>query len=289
MRLHLVDGTYELFRSHFGAPRRFAPDGRAVGAVIGLMASLLKILRDENVSHAAVATDRGIRSFRNDRFAGYKDGTSVDRDLLEQFPLAERAIAALGLVGWHMAEFEADDALASAAVRYRHAFDQVILVTADKDVAQCVDGNRVVMLDRTKGVVVDERGVCDQFGVPPPSIPDYLALVGDPADGIPGLPGWGSKSAAAILARYGRLESIPSDAAGWEVPIRGAARLAATLTERREDALLYRELATLRTDVPLAEDPGALAWQGVPREPFFAFCDEVGAGGLRDRPHRWAD
>ncbi|GAB4337860.1 MAG: 5'-3' exonuclease H3TH domain-containing protein [Dehalococcoidia bacterium] len=288
MRLHVVDGTYELFRSHFGPPQRFAPDGRPVGAVVGLLASLLKLLRDEDISHAAVATDREIRSFRNDLFAGYKDGAAIDPVLLEQFSLAERAIAALGLVGWHMVEFEADDALATAAIRYRDAFEQIILVTADKDVSQCVDDARVVVLDRSKGTLLDEDGVRQRYGVSPASVPDYLALAGDAADGIPGLPGWGAKSAAAVLARYGHLETIPADAGAWDVEVRGAAKLATTLQERRDAAFLYRELATLRTDVPLAESASALAWRGVPREPFLAFCDEVGAGGLRTRPHRWA-
>lgn len=288
MRLHVVDGTYELCRSHFGPPQRFAPDGRPVGAVVGLVASLLKLLRDEDITHAAVATDREIRSFRNDLFAGYKDGTGVDPVLLDQFPLAEQAIEALGLASWHMVEFEADDALATAANRYRHDFDQVVLVTADKDVAQCVDGDRVVVLDRARRGLLDEAAIRERYGIPPESIPDYLALVGDSADGIPGLPGWGPKSATTLLARYGHIEAIPADPAAWDSTVRSAAKLAATLAQRRDEALLYRRLATLRTDVPLPESAADLAWAGVPREPFLALCDELGAEGLKSRPHRWA-
>jgi 5'-3' exonuclease len=289
MRVHLLDGTYELFRAFFGFPARQAPDGREVGAVLGILETTLSLLREPGVTHVAVATDTVIESFRNDLFPGYKTGEGVDQALLGQFPLAERAFRALGLVVWGMVEFEADDAIATAAARFAPSVEQVVIASPDKDLAQCVIGRHVVTWSRRTGDVLDEDGVRAKFGVPPGSIPDYLALVGDTADGVPGLPGWGAKSAATVLAEYHYLEEIPDDPSAWKVDVRAAAKLAAVLAERRQEALAYRELTTLRTDVPLAEDLADLAWGGVRREEFESLCDELGFETVRDRPHRWRD
>jgi 5'-3' exonuclease len=298
VRLHLVDGTYELFRAHFSkGPSRTAPDGRDVKATVGVVSSLLRLLADgtEQVTHLAVAFDNPIESWRNDRFPGYKDGSEVDPALLAQFDEVERAVAALGVVVWSMDRYEADDALATAAARWgglegpvEDGAQQVRILTPDKDLGQVVRGDRIVQVDRSRERLYDEAGVAERLGVAPVSVPDYLALVGDTADGIPGLPGFGAKGTAAVLQRYGHLEAIPDDATDWEVEVRGAARLAATLAERRDDALLYRDLARLDLDVPLAETLEDLAWTGVPRATFLTWCDEVGAERLRDRPHRFA-
>jgi 5'-3' exonuclease len=291
VRVHLIDGTYELFRAHFSkVPRRHDPDGVDVTVTVGVVSSVLRLLDEpgEDVSHLGVAFDNPIESFRNRLFAGYKDGSGVDPVLLAQFDRVEEAVAALGVTVWSMAEHEADDALATAAVACRDAADQVRILTPDKDLAQVVDGERIVQVDRLRGVIRDEAAVVARFGVPPASIPDLLALVGDTADGIPGLPGFGAKSAAAVLARYGHLEAIPASADDWDVLVRGAARLAATLAAQRDDALHYRQLATLVTDVELDADPATLAWEGVPREPFLTWCDRIGATTLRARPSRWA-
>jgi len=278
VRLHLVDGTYELFRAYYGAPPARAPDGREVGAIRGLLRTLLSLVSEAGVSHVACAFDRVIESFRNDLFPGYKTGEGVPEDLMAQFPLAERATASLGLVVWPMVEFEADDALATGAARWANQPDveQVVICSPDKDLAQCVRGSRVVCLDRMRRRVLDEPAVVAKFGVGPASIADWLALVGDSADGIPGIPGWGAKSAAAVLARYGHIEAIPDDAAAWDLPVRGAAKLARALAERREDAALYRRLATLREDVPLAEGLAGLQWRGVRRAELTALCHELG-------------
>lgn len=292
VRLHLVDGTFELFRAHFSKrPARTAPDGRDVKATVGVVASLLQLLDDpeEAVTHLAVAFDRPIESFRNERFPGYKDSSDVDPALLAQFEPVEAAVRAIGVTVWSMAEHEADDALATAAVRFAPQVEQVRILTPDKDLAQVVDGDRIVQVDRLRGTERDEAGVVERFGVAPASIPDLLALVGDTADGIPGLPGFGAKTAAALLARYGHLEAIPGDPSRWEVTVRGTARLAATLQERADDVRLYRELATLVTDVPLAASLDDLRFRGVPRRRFLAWCEEVGVDMLRDRPTRWVD
>jgi 5'-3' exonuclease len=288
--VHLVDGTYELFRAFYGAPPARDRAGRPVGAVRGLLATLLSLLREEGTTHVACAFDRVIESFRNELFAGYKTGEGIDPDLLCQFEPAERAASALGLVVWPMVGFEADDALATAAARLRDdpRVGQVVLCSPDKDLAQCVVGRRVICRDRRRGEDRDEAGVAARFGVPPASIPDWLALVGDSADGIPGVPGWGEKSAAAVLARHPRIEAIPDDASRWDVAVRGRERLAASLRERREDALLYRRLATLRTDVPLAEGLAALEWRGARRDELEALCREIGAPHLLARVPRWA-
>ncbi len=264
MKVHLVDGTYELFRAHFGAPPSTGPGGREVGATRGLVRSLGSLLREDGVTHVAVAFDHVIESFRNQLFQGYKTAAGVPEELLAQFPLAEEAAHALGLIVWPMVEFEADDALATAAARYARVpeVEQVLVCTPDKDLAQCIRGTRVVGFDRMRRRLLDEEAMRMKFGVGPASIPDWLALVGDAADGIPGLPRWGQKSAAKVLARYQHLESIPDSAAAWDVEVRGSAALAASLRAQREEVVLYRTLATLRTDVPLAEDVDALRWRG---------------------------
>ena len=264
MKVHLVDGTYELFRSHFGAPRRTAPDGREVGATVGLLRSLFALVSTPGVTHVACAFDHVVESFRNDLFPGYKTGAGVDADLLAQFPLAERAVAALGIVVWPMVEFEADDALATGAARFRDqpGVEQVVICSPDKDLAQSVSGVRVVCWDRRRGIVADEDGVGQKFGVRPHSIPDWLALVGDVADGYPGIPAWGARSAAAVLARVGHLESIPQDPRRLGLPLARASRLLESLDTHREEALLYRRLATLRVDVPLEEGLADLEWRG---------------------------
>ncbi|HEX5054044.1 MAG TPA: 5'-3' exonuclease H3TH domain-containing protein [Planctomycetota bacterium] len=277
MHVHLVDGTYELFRSYYGAPPATAPDGREVGAVRGLLASLGSLLREPGVTHVACAFDTVIESFRNDLFAGYKTGEGIEPALWAQFGLAERAVRALGIVVWSMVEFEADDALATGAVRYGGdaRVERVLLCTPDKDLAQMVSGERIVGFDRRKKVSLDEAGVQTKFGVAPASIPDLLALVGDEQDGIPGVPRWGSKSAATVLAHYGSLEQIPADAARWQVAVRGATALADSLAAHRAEAVLYKRLATLRTDVPIAETLEELRWQG-PRPELAALCQELG-------------
>jgi 5'-3' exonuclease len=290
VRLHLVDGTYELFRAHFSKrPSRTDPQGRDVKATVGLVSSLLQLVADEDeqVTHLAVAFDNPIESFRNQLFPPYKDSSGVDPDLLAQFDGAERATAALGIAVWSMAQHEADDAMATAAARFVDEVDQVRIMTPDKDLGQAVRGQRIVQIDRLRERTYDEDGVLDRLGVPPTSVPDLLALVGDTADGIPGLPGFGAKSAAALLRRYERLDEIPLEG-DWDVTVRGAPRLAATLTERLDDALLYRRLATLVTDVALPDDLDDLAWAGVPRELYLAWCEEVGVDTLRDRPTRWS-
>jgi 5'-3' exonuclease len=291
MQVHLIDGTYELFRTYFGAPPATAPDGREVGATRGLLRSLWSFLKTGTVTHAACAFDHVIESFRNGLFAGYKTGEGLDPALFAQFPLAERAAAALGLVVWPLTEFEADDGLATGARLAREAtgVGKVLICSPDKDLAQCVRGDRVVMFDRHKGLELDEAGVRAKFGVPPASIPDWLALVGDTADGIPGVPRWGAKSAAAVLAAYGAIEAIPADERTWSVKVRGAAALAASLREHRKKAELYRRLATLREDVPLGERVEDLAWRGARRRELEALCTEIGERDLPSRVTKWSD
>jgi len=284
VKVHLVDGTYELFRAYFGAPPARGAGGEEVGATRGLVRSLSALLREPGVTHVAVAFDHVIESFRNDLFPGYKTSEGVPDDLLSQFGLAEDATAAIGIVAWPMVEFEADDALATAAARMAALpeVEQVVLCTPDKDLAQCVRGTRVVGLDRMRRRTLDEAGVVEKFGVGPASIPDWLALVGDTADGIPGLERWGEKSATAVLARWVHLEAIPDDPARWEVPVRGAPALAATLREGRKDAMLYRTLATLRTDAPLAEGLEAMRWRG-PGPELARIERQLGEEGLVER------
>jgi 5'-3' exonuclease len=291
MNVHLVDGTYELFRAYFGVPSATTPDGMEIGATLGLGSSLLAMVRNEGATHIGVAFDHTVESFRNDLFDGYKVGDGLDPDLWNQFEPAEAMARALGLVVWPMVEFEADDALAAAAARFRdhRGVDQVRICTPDKDLAQCVQGERVVCVDRRRRKVMDEAGVVEKFGILPASIPDYLALVGDAADGIPGIPRWGARSSATLLAEYGHIEAIPDDEAEWKVSVRGAAALAASLRESREDLELYRTLATLRTDVPLTESLDDLEWRGVPRAELEDVCERFGSGRLLDRVPRWQD
>jgi 5'-3' exonuclease len=289
MKLHLMDGTYELFRAHFGAPPRTSPGGQQVGATYGIIASTLSLLSEDGVTHLGAAFDTVIESFRNDVFLPYKTGEGVDPELLAQFGLAERAMQAIGVTVWSMYEFEADDALATAAYRWLDEVEQVIVLTPDKDLAQCYGDPRIVGYDRRKRALIDAAAVVEKFGVQPASIPDYLALVGDSADGLPGLPGWGAKSSSVVLSRYGHLEQIPLDAGRWDVSVRGADKLATTLRARMGDALLYRFLAQLRRDVPLGENLADLEWRGARRGPFLELCDELGFDRLRERPTRWAD
>jgi 5'-3' exonuclease len=288
MKIHLVDGTYELFRNFYGAPPRKAPDGREVGATLGLLRSMLMLLTAQGATHVACAFDHVIESFRNDLFQGYKTGAGVDPVLLAQFPLAEEAVAALGLVVWPMVEFEADDALATAARRFARSkrIEQVILCSPDKDLAQLVQDDHVVCWDRKRDILIDEQAVLDKYGVRPHSIPDWLALVGDSADGFPGLPGWGAKSASAVLVRYEHLENIPADPAEWGMSLGRGARLAESLAAHREDALLFRTLATLREDVPLQEQLADLEWKGA-RGELAEFCQELGDDKLAARIPRW--
>jgi 5'-3' exonuclease len=258
--LHLLDATYELFRAFFAMPGERAADGTEVGAVRGLVGSVLALLHDDGVTHIGAATDHVIESFRNELYDGYKTGEGMEEDLFAQFPLAEDALRALGVVVWPMREFEADDALATAAARFAPVFERVVILSPDKDLCQCVRGEEVVCYDRRRRKMYDD-----------------------------GLPGFGMKTAARLLRVYGCIERIPVRAEDWHVDVRGAHRLADTLQQRRDDALLFKKLATLRTDVPLAETAAELEWRGVRRQEYEALCDRCGFGDLRRRPRRWAD
>jgi 5'-3' exonuclease len=277
LNIHLVDGTYELFRHYFALPSAKDQDGREIAAVRGVVASVLGMISG-GAKHIAVATDHVVESFRNDLWPGYKTSEGVPADLLSQFPLLEEVLAAAGVVVWPMVEFEADDALAAgAALAAQDArVEQVIICTPDKDLAQCVSGTRIVQLNRRTGETRDESGVIQKFGVSPASIPDYLALVGDSADGYPGLPGWGAKSSAAVLVKFVHLESIPADSSEWRVNAASASALAATLTRDRDRALLFRTLATLRTDIPLFDSVDELHWEG-PTSTFTAIAKRMDA------------
>jgi 5'-3' exonuclease len=281
MQIHLLDGTYELFRAHFGAPSRLAPSGQEVGATVGLMRSFAALLREPEVTHVAAAFDTVIESFRNQLFDGYKTGEGLEPVLHAQFPLAERACAALGITTWPMVEVEADDALATAAAQLRRApgVERIYLCSPDKDLAQCVEGDFVVAYDRRKRERMDEQGVVEKFGVPPESIPDFLALVGDKADGIPGVPRWGKKAAATLLARYGHVDRIPAAHEEWDVSVRGAAGLAAQLAALPEEVRLYRKLATWRFDAALAPPATLenLRWRGPDEDALAQLCEELGA------------
>ena len=288
MRLHLIDGTFELFRAHYSKrPERTAAHGMDVKATVGVVASLLGLLDDpdERVTHIGVAFDNPVESFRNELFDGYKTSAGMDPAILAQFDLVEEAVAALGITVWSMARFEADDALASAARRWRDNVAEVRILTPDKDLGQCVTGNRVVQVDRLRRKVIDQDGVYAKHGCAPASIPDWLALVGDSADGIPGVPGFGAKTAAALLARYATVEAIPRRSADWKVDVRGAMRLAAVLQEMRGEVALYKTLATLVEDVPLSETLDDLLWRGAPRDRFDKLARQL--GGLPKRPRRW--
>ena len=263
VRIHVIDGTYELFRHHYALPSARDAEGREIAAVRGVLTSIRGLLRD-GATHIGVATDHVIESFRNGLWPGYKTGEGIDPDLFAQFPLLEEALVAAGIVVWPMVEFEADDALAAAAAAAAAdpRVERVIICTPDKDLAQCVRGTRVVQLNRRTRTTFDEAGIIAKFGVPPKSIPDYLALVGDAADGFPGLSGWGAKSAAAVLGRYGHLEAIPTDPSAWNVNVASPGKLAQVLQRDRDLALLFRNLATLRTDIALFDDVETLRWTG---------------------------
>ena len=279
MRLHLVDGTFELFRAHYSArPPHRSPQGKELKATVGVVQSLFALLKDpdEAVTHLAVAFDNPIVSFRNRLFSGYKSDEGIDALLKAQFDDVERAVAAAGIVVWRMVDFEADDALATAAVRWAPEVDQVRVLTPDKDLGQVLDGERVVQVDRIRRRLLTERTLLEKWRIKPESVPDFLALVGDVADGIPGLPGWGEKSASVVLASYGHLEAIPPQAHHWSTRPRRSDALADALAAHRDEAMLYRTLASLRLDVPLAEPLDALRWRGVGVE-FSAWSDEVGA------------
>ncbi len=284
MKVHLLDGTYELFRGFYGPPPRKAPDGREVGATVALLRSLIALLAESEVTHIGCAFDHVVESFRNDLLASYKTGEGIDPLLKGQFPLAEEAVAQLGIVVWPMVAFEADDAIATAAVRFGEepGVEQVVICSPDKDLAQLVRGERVVCWDRRRDIVYDEAAVVEKYGVSPASIPDYLGLVGDSADGIPGVPAWGAKSAATLLSKFGHIEAIPEDIEAWGMTPGRARRLAANLDEHREAAELYRSLATLRTDVPLEESLADLKWRG-PRPGFGEFCAQLGVPDLPER------
>jgi 5'-3' exonuclease len=275
--VHLIDGTYELFRHYYALPSAKDQDGREIAAVRGVVASLLGMV-GQGATHIAVATDHVVESFRNALWPGYKTSEGVPADLLSQFPLLEEVLAAAGIVVWPMVEFEADDALAAGATLAAQdtRVEQVIICTPDKDLAQCVSGTRIVQLNRRTDETRDEAGVIQKFGVSPASIPDYLALVGDSADGYPGLPGWGAKSSAAVLARFLHLESIPADSGEWRVNAANATALAATLSRERDRALLFRTLATLRTDIPLFNNVDQLKWAG-PTPAFTTIAERMDA------------
>lgn len=285
MKLHLVDGTYELFRAYYGGQPYKNAKGMEVGAVRTLVSSLLVLLRAPDVTHVGVAYDHVIESFRNDLFPGYKTGEGIDPLLFGQFGLAETASEALGLVTWPMVEFEADDAMASAAAMGERddRVGQILLCSPDKDLTQCVTKDRVVLFDRMRRIVLDEEKVVEKFGVRPESMPDYLALVGDTADGIPGIPGWGARSAASVLSVFGHLESIPADAGKYPAGVRGARRLARALNDARTEALLYRDLATLRRDAPIGVDVDGLEWTGPNADKLAALAEELGDAGLVER------
>jgi 5'-3' exonuclease len=292
MRVHVVDGTYELFRAHFSKrPGHVSADGRDAKATLGVVQSLLALLGDpaEAVTHLAVAFDNPIRSFRNELFQGYKTEEGVPPELLAQFDAVEEAVEALGVVVWSMKQYEADDAMASAAARFAPKAEQVRLMTPDKDLGQCIRGQKVVQVDRRQDKVTDEPALLSLRGVTPASIPDWLALTGDSADGIPGIDGFGEKSASVVLAKYIHLEAIPSSHLDWKVPVRGAERLASNLAAHRDEALLFRKLATVVEDVPLPHSLADLRWRGVPRAPFLRWCEAVGSTSLKTRPTRWRD
>ena len=288
MRLHVVDGTFELYRAHFSRrPERVAPDGTDVKATLGVMDSLLALFSDprEQATHVAAAFDNPVESFRNDLFVNYKSGEGMEPAIAAQMDLVEEAVEALGIVVWSMDRFEADDALATAANRWREAVTQVRIMTPDKDLGQCVAGSKIVQVDRIRNRVIDEDGVHTRNGCPPTSIPDWLALVGDSADGIPGIPGFGAKTAGKLLTVYGAIEAIPTNSEDWSLTIRGAPRLAATLNAHRDDARLYRALATLATNVPLKENLDDLRWRGADRNLYQKVSERLGS--WTPKPLRW--
>jgi 5'-3' exonuclease len=288
MKIHLIDGTYELFRAHFGAPPKKSTSGLEVGATLGLMRSLLMLLQSPGVTHVAVAFDHVIESFRNKMYAGYKTSEGVDPIILNQFEIAEKAVAALGVPVWSMVKFEADDAIATATARFKKekSVEQVIICSVDKDLTQMVDGKKVVCWDRRREITLDEKGVVEKFGVKPESIPDYLALVGDSADGYPGIQGWGAKSTSTVLAKFKHIESIPKDPKKLPLGLGRATTLVENLATNYKEALLFRELSTLREDVPLKETLKDLEWQGAYPK-LKKMCSELGDERIPERVSRW--
>lgn len=288
MKIHLVDGTYELFRAHFGAPPKKSTSGQEVGATVGLLRSMLLLLSDPEVTHVAVAFDHVIESFRNKMYKGYKSSEGVDPVILNQFPLAEKAVSALGLVVWPMVKFEADDAIATAVAKFKKSksVEQIVICSVDKDLTQMVDSDRVICWDRRREILLNEKGVIEKFGVAPESIPDFLALVGDSADGYPGIQGWGEKSTATVLAKYKHIENIPNEPGTLGLSLGRAETLLGNLQKNYKDALLFRELSTLRTNVPLKESLNDLKWQGViPR--LKKVCKELGSESILERVKKW--
>src|SRR5688572_11868213 len=288
MKVHLIDGTYELFRAHFGAPPKKSLSGQEVGATLGLIRSLLMLLQTDGVTHVAVAFDHVIESFRNKMYAGYKTSEGVDPIILNQFDIAEKAISALGVPVWSMVKYEADDAIATATARFKKekSVEQIIICSVDKDLTQMVDGKKVICWDRRREITLDEKGVVEKFGVKPESIPDYLALVGDAADGYPGIKGWGEKSTSSILAKYKHIESIPKDPKKIPLSLGRATTLLENLQANYKDALLFRELSTLRQDVPLKESLKDLEWRGA-TEKFKRVCVELREGRIVERVKKW--
>ncbi len=283
MHIHLVDGTYELFRHFFAVPSSLDASGQEIGAVRGVVASVLSMI-EQGATHIGVATDHVVESFRNELYPGYKTSEGVPPELLSQFPILEEALASMGVLVWPMVYYEADDALASAAVKAANEtqVQQVLICTPDKDLGQCITGNRIVQLDRRRNIVRDEAGIVEKFGVKPQSIPDYLAVVGDTADGYPGLPGWGIKAAALTFSQYPHLEGIPRDWREWHPSIKKARTLAESLFNQWNDALLFRTLATLRLDVPVFETVEELRWQG-PQKNFEEYCARLKSPDLVNR------
>jgi len=288
MKIHLVDGTYELFRNHFGAPPKKSASGQEVGATLGLMRSLLMLLQSPGVTHVAVAFDHVIESFRNKLYLGYKTSEGVDPILLAQFPLAEKAVSALGVVVWPMVKFEADDAIATATARFKKdkSVEQIVICSVDKDLAQMIEGKKVVCWDRRREIILDEKGVVEKFGVEPESIPDYLALVGDSADGYPGIPGWGAKSTSTVLAKFKHIESVPKDPNNLGLGLGRATTLVENLQQNYKDALLFKELSTLRKDVPLKETLNDLKWQGAYQR-LRKLCQELRDERIPERVMNW--
>ncbi len=288
MKIHLVDGTYELFRAHFGAPPKKASNGMEVGATLGLIRSMMLLLSDPEVTHVAVAFDHVIESFRNKMYAGYKTSEGVDPVILNQFPLAEAAIKALGLVVWPQVKFEADDAIATAVAKFKKvkSVEQIVICSVDKDLTQMVDDKRVICWDRRREIVLDEMGVTEKFGVGPESIPDFLALVGDSADGYPGIQGWGEKSTSTVLAKFKHIESIPNDPNQLGLGPGRATTLLGNLKNNYKDALLFRELSTLRKDVPLKENLNDLKWVGAASR-LKKVCHKLGDTRIPERVTKW--
>jgi 5'-3' exonuclease len=283
MDVHLIDGTYELFRHFYAVPPVLDTSGNEVGAVRGVLGSVLSLI-ESGATHVGVATDHVVESFRNDLYPGYKTSEGVEAPLMAQFPILEDALASMGVMVWPMVRYEADDALASAAAKAARddGVGRVLICTPDKDLAQCVVGSRVVQLDRRRGILRDAAGVVEKWGVQPESIPDYLAVVGDSADGFPGLPGWGPKAAALTFSQYPHFEDVPKDWRQWSTSIRGAQRLSAVLFQQWADAILYRTLATLQLDVPVFETLDQLRWKG-PRPEFEQYCQRIRSTSLNAR------